>query len=149
MWARHARSLKPVDIRDVRLAAALGALTTLLPISALDETTNPLANSFLSVGGVWGGAIPIVVGGYLAVPVCIYVLRRINRRLQRILSFVAGVFIGFIPFLFYCVLELSGMVVAPLGSLAVRGLISGSFLGLVAVWYVPRSTWARSEEPWS
>lgn len=149
MWARHARSLKPVDIRDVRLAAALGALTTLLPIAALDETKNPLADSFLSFGGVWGGAIPIVIGGYLAVPAFIYLLRRVSRRIQRLLSFVAGTFIGLIPFLFYCILELSGMVVAPLSALAVRGLISGSFLGLAAVWYVPRSTWARAGDAWS
>ena len=138
MWARHARSLKPVDIRDVRIAASLGALTTLLPISALDETTNPLADTFLSSGGVWGIAVPIVVGGYLAVPLCIYVLRRMKRSSQRMLSIVAGIFVGLIPFLFYCILELSGMVVAPLSSLAVRGVVSGSFLGLLAAWYVPR-----------
>jgi len=149
MWGRHAKSLQAVDIRDVRFAAILGVFTTLLPISALDEKTNPLANSFLSFGGVWGGAIPILLSGYLAVPVCIYVLRRLRRKLQRVLSFVAGIFIGLIPFLFYCILELSGMVVAPLTSLAALGIASGSVLGILAAWYVPRSTWSRSGDSWT
>ncbi|MGC3981417.1 MAG: hypothetical protein QM808_09175 [Steroidobacteraceae bacterium] len=149
MWARHAKTLKPVSIRNFRMVAACGVLTTLLPISALDKAKDPLTNTILSFAGVWAGVIPVLGGGYIAVPICIYVLRRISRQLQRPMSFVAGIFIGLIPFFFYYILELLGMASAPLRSLAVRGLISGSILGLLAAWYIPRSTWRRVGDSWS
>lgn len=66
----------------------------MVPILALDEKSDPLADSLLSFAGAWGAAVPVVAGGFLAVPSCIFLLRRISRRLQPGLSFIAGIFIG-------------------------------------------------------
>lgn len=138
MFGRHAKSLRPMNFRDPGIAAALGALTSLFPLYVLDEGRDPLAGTALSVGR--GTAVYPAIASYLVVFALLYVLRRIKRSQQRIWSLLAGVFVGLIPFLFYWLLGPMLTGPAPLTALALRGMLSGSALGLLAAWYVPRST---------
>lgn len=135
MFGRHAKSVKPVHILDVGTISALGALTVLFPLSALEDSpgNRSYAAALLILAQV--GALPLL-----------YVLRRIDRRLQRICSLLSGFFVGLLPFLFYGAVELLIAVSAPLASLGFRGLASGFVLGLAAAWYVPRSTWVRAQD---
>jgi len=142
------RPVRPLDFRDAQIACPLAALVALLPpLWALEDHPDPLPNLTAALGLDAGlsGAIPLAVG-YISPLMLLFVLRRTHRRWQRALSFLAGVFVGLIPFLFYWALESQWSSPAPLVSLALRGLPGGTVLGAIAAWYVPRSVQRRFKD---
>lgn len=137
------RSPLPSIALDGRLIVAVLAGAALASLYFVDKIPDPLAGTFLSRFG-WSGIFPLGLVWLLGW-VLLTVLRRTRRR-QRTLSFLAGLCVGLVPFLFYWLTKPWWANPAPLASLAGGGLIAGIVLGAVAWWYVPYSAWVRATD---
>jgi hypothetical protein len=136
---------RPLDPRNAEIASLIAVvLAVFIPLSALEGIPDPLGNTVFSIGGR-SGAVPVGLG-FSVIAILLYLLRRANRRWQQILSFLGGIFLGLIPWLFYFSLRSQWTSLAPLSALAVRGLIGGTLLGLIAWWYIPYTAWMRFKD---